>query len=193
MTNTYTIQDMIKDIKELRGETVSIFGQPTQLDNEVNELSVDIVEIIEEFEEYESDISISQLDEFYEMGILKELKSDNSYNWGGNVSNDFNFHIYENLENDKILVEFKVHRYGDVRGNYTNSVVLEFDSDYDFLEILAEGRKTVYLEINDDEYMADITATYDMIEIYNDEGSYITELYADDIEELENELKEFLS
>jgi len=184
---------MIKDIKELRGKTVSIFGQPTQLDNEVNELLVDIVEIIEEFEEYESDISISQLDEFYEVGILKELKSDNSYNWASNVSNDFNFHIYENVENGKILVEFKVHRYGDVRGNYTNSVVLEFDSEYDFLEILAEGRKTVYLEINDDEYMVDITATHDMMEIYNEEGEYITELYASDIGELENELKEFLS
>lgn len=193
MTNTYTIQNMIKDIKELRGKTVSIFGQPTQLDNEVNELLVDIVEIIEEFEEYESDISISQLDEFYEVGILKELKSDNSYNWASNVSNDFNFHIYENVENGKILVEFKVHRYGDVRGNYTNSVVLEFDSEYDFLEILAEGRKTVYLEINDDEYMVDITATHDMMEIYNEEGEYITELYASDIGELENELKEFLS
>lgn len=193
MTKNYTIQNMINDIKELRGETVSIFGQPTQLDNEVNELSIDVVEIIEELEEFESEISVSQLDQFYEIELLKELKSDNSYNWAGNVSNDFNFHIYENVENGEILVEFKVHRYGDVRGNYTNSVILEFDNEYDFLEILAEARKTVYLEINDTEYMADITATHDMIEIYNNEGEYITELYAYDIEELENELKEFLS
>lgn len=193
MTNTYTIQDMIKEIKELRGKKVSIFGQPTQLDNEVNELLVDIVEIIEKFEGYENDISINQLDELYEMRMLKELKADNSYNWNGNVSNDFNYFIYEYVENGKILVDFKVHRYGDVRGNYTNSVVLEFDDAYEFLEILSEGRKTVHININDAGYTADVTATHDMIEIYNDEGDYITELYADDIKELESELKNFLS
>lgn len=193
MTNTYTTKDMIKDIKELRGKKVSIFGRPTQLDNEVNELLVDIVEIAEKFEGCESDLSIDQLDELYEMGTLKEFQAGNSYNWAGNVSNNFNYIIYENLENGKILVDFKVHRYGDVRGNYTNSVVLEFDDEYEFLEILSEGRKTAHLKINDTEYMADVTATHDMIEIYNDEGDHITELYADDIEELETELKKFLS
>ena len=194
MTNTYTTQDMIKDIQELRGKKVSIFGQPTQLDNEVNELLVDIVEIIEKYEGCESDLSIDQLDEFHEMGILKEFQTGNSYNWAGNVSNDFNYYIYENVETGKILVDFKVHRYGDIRGNYTNSVVLEFDDEYEFLDILSsEGRKTVHLNINDTEYMAEVSATHDMIEIYNDEGDYITELYACDIEELETELKNFLS
>lgn len=193
MTNTYDIQDMIKDIKELRGKKVSIFGQPTQLDNEVNELLIDIVEFIEKFEGYESDISINQLDELYEMGMLKEIQSGNSYNWNGNVSNDFNYFIYENVETGQILVDFKVHRYGDVRGNYTNSIVLEFDDEYEFLDILLEGRKTVYLKVNDAEYTAEVMATHDMIEIYNDEGDYITELYADDIEGLESELKNFLS
>ena len=193
MTNTYTTQDMIKEIKELRGKTVSIFGQPTQLDNEVNELLVDIVEIVEKFEGCESDLSIDQLDELDEMGMLKEFQAGNSYNWNGNVSNDFNYYIYENVENGKILVDFKVHRYGDVRGNYTNSVVLEFDDEYEFLEILSEGRKTVHLNIDDAEYMAEVSATHDMIEIYNDEGDYITELYACDIEELETELKKYLS
>ena len=193
MTNTYTTQDMIKDIQELRGKKVSIFGQPTQLDNEVNELLVDIVEIIEKYEGCESDLSIDQLDELHEMEMLKEFQAGNSYNWAGNVSNDFNYYIYENVENGKILVDFKVHRYGDVRGNYTNSVVLEFDDEYEFLEILSEGRKTVYLKVNDAEYTAEVMATHDMIEIYNDEGDYITELYADDIEELETELKNFLS
>ena len=193
MTNTYTTQDMIKDIQELRSKKVSIFGQPTQLDNEVNELLVDIVEIIEKYEGCESDLSIDQLDEFHEMGILKEFQAGNSYNWAGNVSNDFNYYIYENVETGQILVDFKVHRYGDVRGNYTNSVVLEFDDEYEFLEILSEGRKTVYLNIDDAEYTAEVMATHDMIEIYNDEGDYITELYADDIEELETELKKYLS
>ena len=194
MTNNYTTQDMMKDIKELRGKEVSIFGQPTQLDNEVNELLVDIVEIVEKFEEYESDLSIDQLDEFHEMGMLKEFQTGNSYNWAGNVSNNFNYYIYEYVETGKILVDFKVHRYGDVRGNYTNSVVLEFDDEYEFLEILSsEGRKTVHLNIDDTEYMAEVSATHDMIEIDNDEGDYITELYACDIEELETELKNFLS
>ena len=152
-----------------------------------------IIEIIEKYEGCESDLSIDQLDEFHEMGILKEFQAGNSYNWAGNVSNDFNYYIYENVETGQILVDFKVNRYGDVRGNYTNSVVLEFDDEYEFLEILSEGRKTVYLNIDDAEYTAEVMATHDMIEIYNDEGDYITELYADDIEELETELKNFLS
>jgi len=77
------------------------------------------------------------LDYMDEMGYLEEKSHDNSYNWSGNVSNDFNFRTYEH-EDGSYYVEFKVHLYGDVRGNYTDSVLLKFDNDYGFFEAITE-------------------------------------------------------
>jgi len=73
-----------------------------------------------------------------ELGYLEEGKGDNSYNWAGNVSNHFNMQTYRNINTGQYLVEFKVHLYGDVRGNYTDSVLLAFDNDYFFYEGLIE-------------------------------------------------------
>ena len=78
------------------------------------------------------------LDYMEELGYLEEGKGDNSYNWAGNVSNHFDFRVHNDLINGGIYVEFKVHLYGDVRGNYTDSVLLKFDNDYFFYEGIAE-------------------------------------------------------
>jgi len=72
-----------------------------------------------------------------ELGALEEESADNSYNWSGNVSNHFNFQTYEH-EDGSVYVEFKVHLYGDVRGNYTDSVLLKFDDEHAFLEAISE-------------------------------------------------------
>jgi hypothetical protein len=94
------------------------------------------------YELQEENAAAASVDEFIEymeeLGYLEEERGDNSYNWAGNVSNHFNIQPYKNIETGEYLVEFKVHLYGDVRGNYTDSVLLKFDNDYAFHEMLLE-------------------------------------------------------
>ena len=114
---------------------------------------------------------------------VKEVKSDNSYNWCSPVSNHFNFYIYEDINSEKVYIEFKVHRYGDVRCNYTDSAVLEFSSDYEFLEAVTQANKMIEI----DGYDCEINVFNEGIEVYND-GEYITTSYACDIKELKNDI-----
>lgn len=60
-----------------------------------------------------------------------ELKSDNTYNWSSQVTINFS-----EIEVDGVrYVAVKFHRYGDVRGNYTDYCVLDMTLQ-DFLEFL---------------------------------------------------------
>ncbi len=90
-------------------------------------------------EENTSAASVSNYIEHQEdLGYIEEKSADNSYNWSGSVSNDFNYRIYKSTINDSVYVEFAAHLYGDVRANYTDSVLLKFDNDYTFLELIGE-------------------------------------------------------
>ncbi|MFS0905756.1 hypothetical protein AB3N02_22170 [Priestia aryabhattai] len=72
---------------------------------------------------------------------IKEIGGDNSYNWSANLSHHINITTYKDLSTNHELVELKVHRYGDVRGNYTDTCLLEFTYGEQFLETLIECEK----------------------------------------------------
>ena len=59
-------------------------------------------------------------------------KSDNTYNWGANISHDINFDCFE--YDDEKYVAIMVHRYGDVRANYTYYAILKCDF-YDLFDL----------------------------------------------------------
>ena len=161
-----SIKKIREDIRGLRGAEVSIFGQPTKLDEQPEEQYIDILEVLDvlepyevknmtydkyneeadEFEEVEFDDVEQYLDYLDEVGDIEEKGSDNSYNWSGRVSNDFVFHTYENMGGE-YLVEFAVHRFGDVRVNYTVSALLKFNSFEEFYEVL--GETTCHIELGD--------------------------------------------
>ena len=164
MTN---LQEMIKDIKSLRGATVEVFGQKTVLDQEVSEMYVDILDIMESLVDYEQDLEIEEYDEeteeyeikevntideylnfIGEVYGLRELFSDNSYNWNGRVSNHFDFKAYKDETLGDVYIVFKVHRYGDVRCNYTKECLLKFNSYDQFLYTIEESNKFVTIEVD---------------------------------------------
>jgi hypothetical protein len=67
-------------------------------------------------------------------------------------------------------VEFKVHRFGDVRCNYSDVVYLEFGDEYEFYEVLEEGNKHFTIIDNDNEIKYHIT-----IDVFNEYPSIIIE------------------
>ncbi len=44
------------------------------------------------------------------------------------------FHIYTNDYNECVYTVIAFNRYGDVRGNYTDELLLKFDSEYDCMD-----------------------------------------------------------
>ena len=106
------------------------------------------------------------------------------------VNHHFNFNIYdnENTTCDVCYIEFKVHRFGDVRGNYTETVVLQFDNNYEFLETLSECNKYNTVEIDGINYNVDVNIFSDTFEVYDDNGNYIASVCGCDADEITDEI-----
>ena len=163
------LEKALNTIKNLRGQEVKVFGQPYRIDSniEYSDLSIDVLEVFERFDYFEvtsidyynpdtdeyEEIEFNSSDEFIshmeDLYGIEEISGDNSYNWGSPVSNDFYYHIYYNEELNEYYYVVAIHKYGDVRGNYTNEFVLRFSNDFEFLELLEESNK--YYTLKDKE------------------------------------------
>lgn len=164
------LEKALNNIKNLRGTDVEVFGQPYHIDDntiEYKDLVIDIIDVFENLKDYEvtsceyynedleeyEEIELNSSDDFisYMENIygIKEIKADNSYNWGAPVSNNFYMHQYYNEVLDEYYYVIAIHKYGDVRGNYTNEFVLKFDNAFELLEALDESNKYYTLEDNE--------------------------------------------
>lgn len=178
-----SIQKIREDILALRGANVHIFGQPTTLPEDVNEGVIDILDVLKELEEFEVElvheiydedidedveITFDSVEKYVdymedELGTWKEIGSDNSYNWSAPVSNDFNFTTYKDTETGDFYVKFMVHRFGDVRANYTEYALLKFSYEEGFLYAVMEANKSIDL---DDKYYAHVDILSDGYEVF---------------------------
>lgn len=199
MTKT---RETINELMQLRGSKVEIFGQPVTLPNTADNLEIDTINILEDMEEHELgwydfrcytededgneiEVDIFEgcetaeqiLDALEEYGYIEDtyFAADNSYNWSSPVSNNFDFKLYRDFVSGGIFVDFSVHRFGDVRGNYTDSVIYRFDSEGEFYELLKDCNK--YVQIGNYEVVVDIFN--DGFEVYDNEGEYICTAYGD--------------
>ena len=190
----------INELMELRGTTVEYWGETVTLPNTVDDLEIDTINILKDMEEYELDwydfiyytededgteVDIFEgcetaeqiLDVLEEYGYIEDtyFAADNSYNWSAPVSNDFDFKFYRDFVSDGVFVDFMVHRFGDVRGNYTDSVIYHFDSVDEFYELLSNCNK--YVQIGNYDVCVDIFN--DGFEVFDEAGNYICTAYGD--------------
>lgn len=99
------------------------------------------------YNDYNNDDIIVDLDEFFYDNIeydnlyINVKHSNNSYNWSSSAI--FNYDVLE--INDIEYVAIKFHRYGDVRGNYTDYMLLNMDLEA-FYEELSELNS--YLDVD---------------------------------------------
>ena len=212
---------VMEDLKELRGKEVKVFGQPTKLFDtiEENDGIIDILEVLNHIKEYEftsieEDIYLADeyidtnITEFIDVDVFydwldqyeyKEVKCDNSYNWGSPLSNDIDFTIYHNITLDEYYVTMKIHTYGDVRGNYTEEFILKYDHECDFYESLNDCNK--YWSYTDDDgviWYCDIDIFSDTFYIsvensfnYGDDYTCDIETYEDFIKYVNTRINEF--
>lgn len=113
----------------------------------LKEYEIDFQDIYNDYNNYNDDDKIVDLDDFfyddmeYDNLYINLKNSNNSYNW--NCSAVFNYDVVE--INDIEYVAIKFHRFGDVRGNYTDYMLLKIDLN-EFYEVLNE--LTCYFDFN---------------------------------------------
>ena len=73
--------------------------------------------------------------------------ANNSYNWSSQVV--FNYQqiqVINKYDYEHVYIAINFHRYGDVRGNYTDYMVLDMNMD-EFYEVVADASR-VYAKVN---------------------------------------------
>lgn len=176
-----TIENLKKEFGEMRGKEVGYgYFRHTESDIKDNEIGLDILDLLEELscfeitsgvawddeEECEMEMHISDyIAEGLENGWIEEVNCGNSYNWCSYLNHEIDYTIYKDFEKDIFYVELKVHRYGDVRCNYSDNVYLEFNHEDDFFETLMEVCKYIEVEIDDKLYVLSINALSDNVEL----------------------------
>lgn len=208
------IHEIIEEVKSLRGANVEVFGQPTTLTSDYGKYTIDTIDILKNLEDYEApeivdywtfeeedgedievlnEVTIEEyLDILEDEFELMEGKSDNTYNWSAPVSDDFYYHIYKNLRDDNLIIKIAVHRYGDVRCNYTDEFCIIVDSEEEFFDILCESDTFNTIEIDEKKYYIDIRLFNDMFEVCTEDGDCIGDIYAEDDEEAIEKIKELI-
>ena len=166
------LNNIISELKNLKGTEVKIFGQSCNYPNEVESDIIDTIDVLENLLPYEianqfavynylegDEEKILQVtfEEYCEVEEYEEIKADNTYNWNSPISNDMHFRIYQSCNYEGIIVKLAVHKYGDVRCNYTDECYLQFDSIDEFYEVLLNSNKYFSITKNNIEYFITIS------------------------------------
>ena len=182
------LNNIISDLRSLEGQLVGKGGYFEHIyTNNTDDITISIIDILENLKSYEienfeiynynneeeDEIIEVDADKFLEIEEYEEIKSDNSYNWLAPISNHFNYRIYKSCLYEGIIVELKIHRFGDVRCNYTEEAYFKFNDEYEFYEVLAESNKYFTIEKNDKIYQIEINIFNDCPSIYIDEAEEV--------------------
>lgn len=131
----------------------------------------DVLLLLDELKDYEIETTDKAIEKIVEIANNQNCHW-NTYNWNANVSHELD--IAQMEINGYVYMAIMVHRFGDIRANYTDRFVVRFDSDYEFYELESMIQSK---EIND-KYVADInlmSETYIVVNYIN--GEDVGEFY----------------
>lgn len=117
----------------------------------------DVILFLEELQEYE----INTTDGAIEKIVENADRRWNTYNWGANISHDLD--VAEKEINGYVYMAIMVHRFGDIRGSYTDRFLVRFDGDYELFEL----ESCVQVKTINDRYVADIDIMSEMFNVYD--------------------------
>lgn len=174
------IDDINSQIDELTSSHFYDIDNITGLINDLEELR-EKGERVNDIEE----INIETLVEFLELGDY--ISQNNSYNWFCTATFDYT------LYNEYTLIKF--HRFGDVRGNYTDYLLLDL-GEYEFIEKLSELYSVANIEIEGVDYSIqyNLLSENGVYNVYSDDIElYDTYFESDELENLKEEIIEKLN
>ena len=110
----------------------------------------------------------------------------NTYNCNANI--DHNIDVAQLTICECTYMAIMVHRYGDVRGNYTDRFLVSFNSED---EIFYLESRMQYKDILDGRYTCDIDIFSEVYNVWdNDNQNEVGEFYEIEVEDLLNEIGE---
>ena len=108
----------------------------------------------------------------------------NTYNWNANI--DHNIDVAELELDGYTYMAIMVHRYGDVRANYTDRFLVRFDDCYEWSELESIMQ---YKAICDGRYCVDINIMSETYNVWdNEEEANLGEFYEIEVEDLLKEI-----
>ena len=184
------LNNIINDLRNLEGKEVGSGYFRHIYTNEVDATTISILDVLKNLKPYEietfkiynycneeEEIIEVSAEEFLEIEEYEEIKSDNSCNWNSPIRNDFNYSIYKSSLYEGIIVELRVHRYGDVRYNYTEEAYFRFNDEYEVYEVLEGSNKYFIIEKNNKIYEIEINIFSESPRIYIEEDDEYIEGY----------------
>ena len=172
---------VIKDIKEVNKECHAWIYEPNGTIRD-DVICGNVLDLLYELKDYEVDAMEKSIDY-----ILEHADEHwNTCNWNANI--DHNIDVAEMEINGYTYMAIMVHRYGDIRGNYTDRFLVSFNNKSELFEL--ESRMQ-YKTICDGRYCVDIDIMSECYNVYDWElGESLGEFYEIEIEDLLNEIEE---
>ena len=144
------LDNIIADIKEVN-QTYDFWIRDKDGNIKDDVICAEIIPFLKELKDYELDMTQEEIEKF-RADNYDELKFYNTYNNNANIDHDFEYDILNPDIDGEMIVCIMVHRYGDVRVNYTDWAICKFNNMYEFFELEST---TPTVEIND-RYVADL-------------------------------------
>ena len=170
---------VIEDIKEVNKACgVWIYDADGEIKDDV--ICGNVLPLLYELRDYEVETTEESID-----WIIKNAdRRWNTYNWNANIDHDID--VAEVYLNGYTYMAIMVHRYGDIRANYTDRFLVRFDNEYDWFEF--ESR-VQYKAICDGRYCIDINIMSETYNVWDNEKEVtLGEFYELEVEDLLNEI-----
>ena len=170
---------VIEDIKEVNKACGAwIYDADGNIKDDV--ICGNVLELLYELRDYE----VESTEESIDWIVENANRRWNTYNWNANI--DHHIDVAELEFDGYTYMAIMVHRYGDVRANYTDRFLVKFDDCYEWSELESIMQ---YKTICDGRYFVDIdimTETYNVWD--NEEEVSLGEFYEIEVENLLKEI-----
>ena len=147
-----------------------------------NVICGNVLPLLYELKDYE----IESTEESIDWIVKNADKRWNTYNWNANIDHDID--VAEMYLNGYTYMAIMVHRYGDIRANYTDRFLVRFDNEYEWFEF--ESR-VQYKTICDGRYCVDIDIMAECYNVWDNEKEVsLGDFYEIEVEDLLDEIEE---
>ena len=172
---------VIEDIKEVNKAGVAwIYDADGNIKDDV--ICGSVLPLLYELKDYEYEVESTEksIDWF----VKNADKRWNTYNWNANIDHDID--VAEMYLNGYTYMAIMVHRYGDMRANYTDRFLVRFGNEYDWFEF---NSRVQCKEIANGRYCVDIDIMTECYNVWDNEKEVsVGEFYEIEVEDLLKEI-----
>ena len=174
------LENVIADIESVnKGKYAWIYNDDGEIRDNV--ICGNVLYLLEELKEYEINATENAIQKI----TMKSDRRWNTYNWNANI--DHNIDVAEMEINGYTYMTIMVHRFGDIRANYTDRFMVRFDDEYTWFEL--ESRMQ-YKDIVDGKYTCDIDIFSEMYRVWDNENqNEVGEFYEIEVDDLLAEIE----